>query len=237
MKHLLALNNIHAGYGGLHILHGIDLHVGNQEIVALIGPNGAGKSTVIKSIYNIVKVRKGTIQFNAQDITCTNTHELITRGISYVNQGRIIFGTLTIKENLDIGALHLPRDARAKNREHVYKTFPALKSREHDLAYGLSGGQRQMLALGRALMQNPSLLLLDEPSLGLSPKLQKELFATIEKLRDAGISILIVEQNAKKAIEIANRTYLLENGKIALSGDTELLEDPRIKEIYLGGHY
>lgn len=232
---LLSLQDIHAGYGELRILRGINLHIDPNEIVALIGPNGAGKSTVIKSIYNIANVSQGHIYLNGTDITKTKTHELITQGISYVNQGRIIFNNLTIKENLTIGAAH--PQTQHKNLAHVYEKFPVLREREHNLAYGLSGGQRQMLALGRALMQQPKLLLLDEPSLGLSPKLQTELFKTIQSLRDDGISILIVEQNAKQAIHMANRTYLLENGKIALTGGTEILDDPKIKHIYLGGHY
>jgi branched-chain amino acid transport system ATP-binding protein len=159
-------------------------------------------------------------------------------GVSYVNQGRINFGNLTVKENLEIGApLITDQEVMDKNLAMVYEKFPILKERADKLAYGLSGGQQQMLALGRALMQNPALLLLDEPSLGLSPKLQKEVFATISRLRDDGIAMLIVEQNAKKAIEIADRTYLLEDGKIALTGDKKILKDKKIKDVYLGGRY
>jgi branched-chain amino acid transport system ATP-binding protein len=157
---------------------------------------------------------------------------------SYVNQGRINFGNLTVRENLEIGAdLIHDSEVIGKNLEMVYAKFPVLREREKDKAYGLSGGQQQQLALGRALMQSPALLMLDEPSLGLSPILQKEIFQTIQKLKEDGISLLIVEQNARKAIEIADRTYLLEDGRIALEGGPEILEQEEIKNVYLGGRY
>lgn len=233
---MLEINNLYAGYGKLEVLKEVNITVGAGEIVALIGPNGAGKSTVIKSVFNIADVRKGKIMFKGKNITKLKTHELMEVGISYVTQGRIVFGNLTVKENLEIGAdlLH-DKEVMVKNLQMVYEKFPVLREKEEVLAFTLSGGQRQMLALGRALMQNPSLLLLDEPSLGLSPKLQKELFQTIQKLREDGISLLIVEQNAKKAIEIADRTYLLEDGKIVLEGGKDILENDKIKNVYLGG--
>ncbi|MDP7116106.1 MAG: ABC transporter ATP-binding protein [Candidatus Woesearchaeota archaeon] len=235
---MLEIEKLHAGYDELEVLKGINLKVDPGEIVALIGPNGAGKSTVIKSIFNIATVTGGRIVFKEKDITGLKTHELMELGVSYVNQGRINFGNLTVKENLEIGApLITDQEVMDKNLAMVYEKFPILKERADKLAYGLSGGQQQMLALGRALMQNPALLLLDEPSLGLSPKLQKEVFATISRLRDDGIAMLIVEQNAKKAIEIADRTYLLEDGKIALTGDKKILKDKKIKDVYLGGRY
>jgi branched-chain amino acid transport system ATP-binding protein len=235
---MLTIKNLHAGYGNFEVLKGVDISVKPNEIVALIGPNGAGKSTVIKSIFNIAQVTEGEITFKDRIINNLRTHELMEIGISYVNQGRINFKNLSVRENLEIGA-DLVHDSGIieKNLDMVYKKFPVLKERESDLAYGLSGGQQQMLALGRALMQQPSLLLLDEPSLGLSPILQKELFNTIIKLRDDGISLLVVEQNAKKAIEIADRTYLLEDGKIVLEGGKEMLEFDEIKNVYLGGRY
>ncbi|MBI5393483.1 ABC transporter ATP-binding protein [Candidatus Woesearchaeota archaeon] len=235
---MLEINELHAGYDELEILKGITLHVNPGEIVALIGPNGAGKTTVIKSIFSLANVRAGKIIFKEKDITRIKTHELIELGISYVNQGRIIFKNLNVKENLLIGADFLQdKDIIQKDLDFVYKKFPILKQREDQLAFALSGGQQQMLAIGRALMQNPSLLLLDEPSLGLSPKLQKELFAIIQQLKDDGISLLIVEQNAKKAIEIADRTYLLEDGNIALEGGKEIIKHKKIKDVYLGGRY
>lgn len=235
---MLLIKNLHAGYNGMKVLKGVDIVVKPNEIVALIGPNGAGKSTVIKAIFNIANVYDGKILFNGKDITKLKTHQLMKLGISYVNQGRINFGNLTVQENLEIGAdaIH-DKEVIKKNLEAVYKKFPVLQERKDDLAYGLSGGQQQMLALGRALMQKPSLLLLDEPSLGLSPLLQKQLFKIISDLRDDGIAILIVEQNAKKAIEMADRTYLLEDGKIALTGDKKIVHHEKIKSVYLGGRY
>jgi len=235
---MLELKNIHSGYGELEVLKGINLEVRPNEIVALIGPNGAGKSTVIKSVYNIADVTKGKVIYKGRDITSLKTHELMEEGISYVNQGQVVFGNLTVRENLEIGATLIKDKAVIeKNMELVFKKFPDLKPRQKDYAFGLSGGQRQMLAIGRALMHNPAVLMLDEPSLGLSPKLQKILFKIIESLKADGISLLIVEQNAKKAIEIADRTYLLEDGKIALTGGKEILKNKKIKNIYLGGHY
>lgn len=235
---MLELNNIESGYGELKVLRGVSINVNPNEIVALIGPNGAGKSTVIKSVFSLANVTDGKVLFNGKDITNLKTHELMKEGICYVNQGRIIFGNLSVKENLMIGAeLIKDKDVIEKNLVYVYNKFPILKERESQLAFGLSGGQRQQLALGRALMQNPSVLLLDEPSLGLSPLLQKELFKTIKDLRDDGLSILVVEQNAKKAIEIADRTYLLEDGHIALEGGKNMINNKKIKNVYLGGHY
>ena len=208
-----------------------------NEIIAVIGPNGAGKSTVIKSIFNLANVTKGKIIYNEKNITNLKTHELIDLGICYVNQGRTVFGSLSVQENLEIGADDIDKEVLEKNLQRVFKKFPALREKRNKLARTLSGGQRQQLALSRALMQDPKVLLLDEPSLGLSPILQKELFKTVEKLRDDGIAILVVEQNAKKAIQIADRTYLLEDGKIALTGGKSILNHKKIKNIYLGGKY
>ena len=235
---MLSIKNLDAGYDGLEVLKQINLEIKPNEIVALIGPNGAGKSTIIKSIFDIADVTKGKIIFKGKDITKLKTHELIEVGISFVTQGRINFSNLTVKENLEIGANMIKdKEVIEKNLKAVYEKFPVLKEKRHDLAFTLSGGQQQMLALGRALMQTPALLLLDEPSLGLSPKLQKETFKMIKKLKDDDISLLIVEQNAKKAIEIADRTYLLEDGKIVLKGDSEIIKHEKIKNVYLGGRY
>ena len=235
---MLSIKNLDAGYEGLEVLKQINLEIKPNEIVALIGPNGAGKSTIIKSIFDIADVTKGKIIFKGKDITKLKTHELIEVGISFVTQGRINFSNLTVKENLEIGANMIKdKEVIEKNLKAVYEKFPVLKEKRHDLAFTLSGGQQQMLALGRALMQTPALLLLDEPSLGLSPKLQKETFKMIKKLKDDGISLLIVEQNAKKAIEIADRTYLLEDGKIVLKGVKKIIKHKKIKNVYLGGRY
>ncbi|MBI2451766.1 ABC transporter ATP-binding protein [Candidatus Pacearchaeota archaeon] len=236
---MLHIKNLHAGYNGLEILKGINLKVGKKEIVALVGPNGAGKSTVIKSIFNLAKITGGYIFFNNKNILGLKTHELLKEGVCYLNQGRTIFGNLTVRENLELGARLIKNKEEVKKRiSAIYKKFQILKKRENDFAYTLSGGQQQVLGLGRALITKPKILLLDEPSLGLSPKLQKELFLMIKKIKKDGISILIVEQNAKKAIELADRTYLLEDGKIALEGSGGfILKHKKIKEVYLGGRY
>ncbi|MEK6854592.1 MAG: ABC transporter ATP-binding protein [Nanoarchaeota archaeon] len=239
MKYLLEIRNLKSGYGEFEVLKGINLEVKENEIIALIGPNGAGKSTVIKSICNISDLKSGKIIFRGKDARKFKTHELIKEGICYVNQGRIIFGNLTVRENLEISSWII-KDKKERNDrlEEIYQKFHVLKEKKDKLAYTLSGGQQQMLALGRALILKPSLLLLDEPSLGLSPKLQKELFEIIKKLKKEGVSILIVEQNAKKAIEIANKTYLLEDGKIVLEGGGKsILRHKKIREVYLGGRY
>ena len=233
---MLEIHDLYAGYNGLEVLKGINLEIKPNQIVALIGPNGAGKSTIIKSIFSIAKISKGKIIFKEKDITRLNTHKLMNLGISYVPQGRINFNNLTVKENLEIGAeLIKDKEIIQKRLNVVYEKFPILKQKRNKHAFTLSGGQQQMLALGRALMQSPTLLLFDEPSLGLSPILQKELFKTIQKLRQDGIAILIVEQNAKKAIEIADKTYLLENGRIVLKGGKDIIKHEKIKNVYLGG--
>ena len=235
---MITIKDLHSGYGKLEVLKGINMTVKDNELVALIGPNGAGKSTVIKSIFSIADKYSGKIVFDGKDLSKLKTHELLNAGISYVPQGRIIFGNLSIEENLKIGCNYIKDKSEIRKRLlKVYKTFSLLNERKKNLAYGLSGGERQMLAIGRSLMQKPKLLLMDEPSLGLSPKLQTEAFEIIMKLKEMGISILIVEQNAKKAIEIADRTYLLENGEIALSGGKEILKNKKIKKVYLGGEW
>lgn len=235
---MLEIKDLYSGYGELKVLKGVNISVGKNEIVALIGPNGAGKSTVIKSIFNISDVSSGELFFKGKDITGLRTHEIIKLGISYLNQGKINFSNLTVRENLMIGADQMfAPDVAEEGLRKVFTKFPDLQAKEKELAYTLSGGQQQMLALGRSLMQRPSLLLMDEPSLGLSPKLQTQLFETIASLRSEGISMLIVEQNAKKAIELADRTYLLEDGKVVLEGGKEILENEAIKNVYLGGRY
>ena len=232
---MLRINNLQAGYNGIKILKGISLHLDKGEILALIGPNGAGKSTVIKTIYSIADQYNGKIFFNCNDISGLKTHQLIEKGISYVPQGRIVFSTMSVEENLTIGCINTQNRSIAEKRlNQIYSRFPILKKRRDSLAYTLSGGQQQMLAIGRALMQKPKVILMDEPSLGLSPKIQKEIFEIIKRLKAEGISVLLVEQNAKKAIESADRTILLENGRVALSGGPEILEDPKIRRIYLG---
>jgi branched-chain amino acid transport system ATP-binding protein len=233
---MLNVKNLNSGYGKMQVLKDVDIEVKSGEIVALIGPNGSGKTTVIKSIFGIADVFEGMIHFKKENVKKLKTHDLIRRGVSYVPQGRIVFEDMTIKENLEMGARFIDdKEVVAQQLKEVYGLFPILKERENKKAYQLSGGQRQMLALGRALIQKPNLLMLDEPSIGLSPKLQKQLFDILLKLRDKGIALLIVEQNAKKAIEMADRTYLLENGEIALTGGKDIIKHKKIKEVYLGG--
>ncbi len=234
---MLQITNLYAGYQNFDVLKGVNITVKEKEIVALIGPNGAGKSTVIKSLYHLAKVKSGTIEYKGKNIQHLSNIELLNTGICYINQGKVIFSSMTVKENLEVSARLLTTQEFNKRLTHVYQKFPILKQRANSLAGNLSGGERQQLAFGRALLQKPSLLLLDEPSLGLSPKLQTELFKTIRKLCDEeGMAVLIVEQNAKKAIELADRTYLLEEGKIALEGSgKKLLQNPKIKKVYLGG--
>jgi branched-chain amino acid transport system ATP-binding protein len=233
--HFLELRGIEAGYGELMVLRGVDVHVQPGEIVALIGPNGAGKSTILKTVFHLTKVTAGKVFFEGEEITELKTHELLRRRISYMPQGRINFSELTVLENLQLGAEGMDQKQRDAAIKRVYERFPILKERQDEYAFSLSGGQQQMLAIGRALLQEPKLLLMDEPSLGLSPKLQQELFQIIQGLRDEGIAVLIVEQNAKKAIEIADRTYLLEQGRVVLTGGREVLQDKKIREVYLGG--
>ncbi|MBI2573496.1 ABC transporter ATP-binding protein [Candidatus Woesearchaeota archaeon] len=235
---MLTIKNLSAGYLELAILHEVNLSVGNEKIVALIGPNGAGKSTILKSVFGLATITKGEILFQGEDITKLETHQLLERGISYVPQGRINFSDLTVEENLAIGGKGLSEEEYRERRAHVFTLFPVLTKKIHDRAFSLSGGEQQMLALGRALMQKPTLLLLDEPTLGLSPKLQKELFTLLQHIRSVEhISILIVEQNAKKAIECADRTYLLENGEVVLEGGKEIVKNTKIQQVYLGGRY
>ena len=233
---MLKIQNLKSGYNGMEILHGIDLEVKPGEIVAIIGPNGSGKSTTLKSIFNLCKIYSGEISWKNKNITKLKTHEKIFEGISYVPQGRQVFRDLTVHENLEMGAFIMKDKELVKaNIKDVYEKFPFLQQKKDDYADSLSGGQQQMLAIGRALVQNPQLLLLDEPSLGLSPKAMKEIFEKIKEINKEGVSIIIVEQNAKSAIEIADRTYVLEDGKIALTGGKDIIKNPKIKDIYFGG--
>jgi len=233
---MLVIKNLRAGYGELEILRGINMQVKPAEIVAIIGPNGSGKSTLLKSIFNLCDVYSGKIFFKDKDITKLPTHELIYEGISYVPQGKQVFRNLTVRENLEMSVFIMEDDELLKrNLEDVFNKFPFLKEKQNHKASTLSGGQQQMLAIAMAMMQNPELLLLDEPSIGLSPKATKEIFKKIVEISKEGISIIIVEQNAKKAIEIADRIYVLENGKVALEGGKEILKDKRIENIYFGG--
>ena len=208
---MLSIKNLESGYGKMQVLFGVSLSIIPKEIAVLIGPNGAGKSTVLKRLFNLVDVYHGNIFFKNKNITKIPTYELIELGISYVPQGRQVFGTLTVKENLEIGAF-LTKDKnliRKRMKEVLEIHFPDLRKKLDDYAFNLSGGQQQMLAIGRALMQDPQLLMLDEPSLGLAPKIMKELFKKIKEINEEGVTIMMVEQNAKQATAIADRIFVL----------------------------
>ena len=234
---MLQIKNLESGYGEMQVLFGVNLNIKPKEIAVLIGPNGAGKSTVLKSIFNMIDIYNGNVIFKNKNITKIPTHELIELGISYVPQGRQVFSTLTVKENLEMGAFLTKGKNLVEKRlnEVVEIHFPDLKKKLNDYAFYLSGGQQQMLAIGRALMQNPQLLLLDEPSLGLAPKIMKGLFRKIKEINEEGVTIMIVEQNAKQATAIADKIFVLEEGKVALSGNKSLIKTKKIQHIYLGG--
>ena len=233
---MLRINNLRAGYGGKEILKGVNFELEPAEIVAIIGPNGAGKSTLLKSIFNLCDIYQGKIIFKDKDITKLPTYQLILEGVSYVPQGRQVFPNLTIEENLEMGAFVIKeKEIFKKNVKDVYSKFPELKEKSKELAGNLSGGQQQMLAIARALIQDPQILLLDEPSLGLAPKIVKEVFEKIVEINKEGISIIIVEQNARQAVNMAHKTYVLEDGEVALKGGKEILNNEKIKSIYFGG--
>ena len=232
---MLQIQKLKSGYSDLEILHEVDFRAEPGEIIAIIGPNGAGKSTLLKSIFNLCEVNSGKITLGGKNITKLPTHDLIYEGVSYVPQGRQVFSDLTVKENLEMGAFIVKdKELIKRNLEMVFDKFPFLRTKKNDCAFTLSGGQQQMLAIGRALMQSPKILLLDEPSLGLSPKSMMEIFDKIKEINEAGVTVIIVEQNAKQAVKIANRTYILESGKVALHGGKEILKDKRGKDIYFG---
>lgn len=236
MDPLLRVENLSAAYGDLEVLHDINIIVDPGEIVAVLGANGAGKTTLLQAISGLLPVRRGKVVFNNQDLASLPAYKLPGVGLAHVPQGRGIFATLTVLENLTIGAWN-PRGKKGKekNLQMVFGLFPRLRERLQQTAGTLSGGEQQMLALGRALMQNPVMLMLDEPSLGLAPVLIDIVYETVGKIIAQGLSILLVEQNIFYAIDMAGRCYLLENGKIVLEGDRkEFSENPQIKEAYLG---
>ncbi|MBS1837923.1 MAG: ABC transporter ATP-binding protein [Actinobacteria bacterium] len=232
---LLVVTDLVAGYvPGVDILRGASVTVAGSELVGIIGPNGAGKSTLIKAVFGLVPIRSGSMTMGGTDIVGVRGHDLVERGVGYVPQVSNVFGTLTVEENLRMGAFLRPGRFEVR-RDEVLDLFPALQPRRGDRADALSGGQRQLLAMARALMMEPSLLLLDEPSAGLSPAMQDEVFARIAAINEAGVSILIVEQNAHKALRICHRGYVLDSGVDAYTGTGEqLLQDPKVIELYLG---
>lgn len=234
---LLTLTGIKVSYGSVEVLHGIDLSVEEGEIVALLGANGAGKSTTLLSISGLVRPGAGQIIFDGQDILRLPSHEVVRLGISQCPEGRRVFGPMTVLENLRLGAFAVhDTDACDKTLAWIFELFPRLEERQNQLAGTLSGGEQQMLAIGRALMAQPRLLLLDEPSLGLAPLLVRSIFATIRTINERGVTVLLVEQNARAALKLATRGYVLEVGRVAMSDNaTNLLANPSVREAYLGG--
>lgn len=234
---MLKIDDINVYYGAIHAIKGISLTVQQGEIVTLIGANGAGKSTTLRTISGLLKPKTGSITFQGEDIAGTPAHKIVGLGISQVPEGRRIFTEMTVMENLDLGAfIRKDKDGIAADKKHVFELFPRLEERQDQVAGTLSGGEQQMLAMGRALMSRPKLLLLDEPSMGLAPLLIKEIFSIIEDINKSGTTVLLVEQNANMALSIANRAYVLETGRITLSGDAKkLAASEDVRKAYLGG--
>ena len=232
---MLTVNDINVYYGNIHALKGISLEVHEDEIVALIGANGAGKSTTLKTISGLMRSKTGSITLMNEDITHAEAHKLVSKGLAHVPEGRRIFLHMTVLENLEMGAYTQPGYVKDGIAD-VFERFPRLKHRKNQIAGTLSGGEQQMLAMGRALMSKPKLLMLDEPSMGLAPILVQQIFDIIKELHDAGTTILLVEQNAEMALRIADRAYVLESGRITLSGTgAELAQSDSVKKAYLGG--
>jgi branched-chain amino acid transport system ATP-binding protein len=233
---LLEIESLHAGYGGAPAILDIALKVDDREIVAVIGPNGAGKSTLINTIAGLLKPERGTLRLAGIDLGRLAPHLVCRQGVALVPEGRRLFAGMTVEENLEIGCYRPEaRRDRARSLDRVYELFPVLRERRQQLSGTLSGGQQQMVAIGRAMMAEPRLLLLDEPSLGLAPAIVGEMFRAIERIQSEGVAILLVEQNVGQAMEIADRAYVLEEGRIVAAGlPAELLAQSRIKEAYLG---
>jgi branched-chain amino acid transport system ATP-binding protein len=232
----LVLEDVHVHYGGIKALKGISLEIDAGEIVTLIGANGAGKTTTLRTISGLLRPAAGRITFDGADLTRLKPHEIVAQGISHAPEGRIVFANLTVRENLELGAYRRrDRDGIRRDLERVFTLFPRLKERYSQNAGTLSGGEQQMLAVGRALMSSPRLLLLDEPSLGLAPILVRDIFQTIREINAQGMTVLLVEQNAHMALQIAARGYVLETGQVIHSGAAkELASDERVKKAYLG---
>lgn len=233
---MLEVKNLSVSYGGIKALRGINMEVADKKIVSLIGANGAGKSTLLRTISGLVKAQSGSIKFDGEEIIGLSIDKICKKGIALVPEGRRVFTDLTVAENLKIGAyLRNDKDGIAKDLEWVYALFPRLKERSWQFAGTLSGGEQQMLAVGRALMSRPKLLMMDEPSLGLAPLIVQQIFSIIEEINKKGVTILLIEQNANMALKAADMAYVLETGDITLSGSGEsLLADEKVREAYLG---
>lgn len=235
MAPLLQVDNIEVYYGVIKALKGISFEVNKGEIVALIGANGAGKTTILHTVTGLLKPKTGKVIYNEKDITKTPAHKIVTMGMAHVPEGRRIFSQLSVLDNIKLGAFtRKDKDEIEQSLKYVYERFPRLEERKNQIAGTLSGGEQQMLAMGRALMSKPDFILMDEPSMGLSPLLVSEIFDIIKVINEGGTTVLLVEQNAKKALSIADRAYVLETGTIALSGNAqELMNDESVKKAYL----
>lgn len=234
---MLVLEDVHVYYGAIHALKGISFQVNKGEIVTLIGSNGAGKSTTLKTISGLLHAKEGKVTFKDESLNKVSPNRIVGKGISQVPEGRRVFANMSVRENLEMGAFLRKNKGEIKSSmAHVFELFPRLLERKNQLAGTLSGGEQQMLAMGRALMSKPELILLDEPSMGLSPILVKQIFSIIKGINEGGVTVLLVEQNAHMALSIAHRAYVLETGKIVLSGDAkELAKSEAVKKAYLGG--
>ena len=233
---MLKVDNIHTYYGSIHALKGVSLEIKEGEIVTLIGANGAGKSTTLMSISGVTRAKQGSVSFMGEDITNTATDKIVSLGVTQVPEGRMIFPVLTVEENLRMGGyLRSDKDGLARDERTIYDLFPVLRERKKQHGGTLSGGEQQMLAIGRALMARPKLLLLDEPSLGLAPIVVENIFKVIEKINSTGTTVLLVEQNAQMALTVADRAYVLATGEVIMEGPAdELMRDPKVRAAYLG---
>ncbi len=235
MSTILKVDDMHVYYGAIHAVKGVSFEVGEGEIVALIGANGAGKSTILKTVSGLLHPRTGSVIFDGKNIGHTDAHKLVRQGLAHVPEGRRIFLQMTVQDNLEMGAF-TKKEVSKEDLERMFALFPRLKERRKQIAGTLSGGEQQMLAMSRALMSHPKLLMLDEPSMGLAPILVDQIFDIIKELHEAGTTILLVEQNASKALQIADRAYVLETGTITLSGTgAELAVSDEVRKAYLGG--
>ena len=233
---MLNVQDINVYYGNIHAIKSVSFHVNDGEIVTLIGANGAGKSTILKTISGLLRTKTGEITFDGHDIRATAPHKIVGMGLAHVPEGRRVFLSMSVEENLEMGAFTQPNSGIAASLQDVYERYPRLKERRRQVAGTLSGGEQQMLAMGRALMSRPRLLMLDEPSMGLAPILVQQIFDIIRELHQAGTTILLVEQNARMALSIAARGYVLETGGIVLEGSgSELMHSDAVKKAYLGG--
>ena len=236
MEQILKVDNINVYYGAIHAIKGISFQVNQGEVVTLIGANGAGKSTTLQTISGLLRSRTGSIEFCGENISNTPSHKIVEKGLAQVPEGRRIFLQMSVQENLEMGAYTQPGAGIDADLERVFQQFPRLKERRRQIAGTLSGGEQQMLAMGRALMSHPKLLMLDEPSMGLAPILVEQIFEIIKQLHRDGTTILLVEQNAQMALSVADRAYVMETGKITLSGTgAELAASDQVKKAYLGG--